>query len=81
VAEITYDRLEEILRSRGFSFLGIEKKNKVYKHEATGAYVIFPEFPGKDPVQQRHLSMVRGVLDAYGIADPLDFEKELLKAS
>ncbi len=73
MAEVTYDRLDKVLRSLGFAFRGVQDRNKVYRHEETGALVVFPECPPEDLVLPRHLLAVRGILDAYGIADPLNF--------
>ena len=49
--------------------------------EATGALVVFPEFPPDDVVLPRHLLAVKSILRAYGIADPVGFTAELQKAS
>jgi hypothetical protein len=73
MAELTYGRLDEVLRGLGFSLRGSVEKNNVYLHERTGAAVVFPEFPSCDLVQPRHLAAVRGILDAYGITDPTHF--------
>ena len=81
MAEVTYRRLEEALRSLGFVLRGVHEKNKVYRHDPTGALVVFPEFPPDDAVLPRHLLAVRSVLQAYGIADPLDFAAKLQPAS
>jgi hypothetical protein len=81
MTKVTYCRLEEVLRSLGFSLRAVEDKNKVYHHEGTGALVVFPEFPPDDPVLPRHLVAVRSILEAYGIADPADFATQLQKAS
>jgi hypothetical protein len=78
---VTYGQLEAALRSLGFSLRGLEEKNKVYRHEGTGALVTFPEFPSDEPVMPRHLLAVRSILQAYGIADPMDFAARLQKAS
>jgi hypothetical protein len=77
----TYGRLDEVLRSLGFSLGDQVENNKVYHHEDTGADVVFPVFPDGDEVQPRHLLGARSILDAYGIADPLDFAAKLQKAS
>jgi hypothetical protein len=81
MAEVTYNRLEEVLRSLGFVLRGVEEQNKVYLHQETGALIVFPEFPPGEAVLPRHLLAVRGILDAYGIADPLDFNAKLQRAS
>jgi hypothetical protein len=78
--EVTYGRLEEGLRSLGFSLSGVHKKNKIFRHEPTGALVIFPEFPAENAVLPRHLLAVKSILRAYDIADPDGFSLELQKA-
>jgi hypothetical protein len=81
MTEVTYGRLEEALRKLGFSLRGLEEKNKVYFHEATGALVVFPEFPADKPVLSRHLQAVKSIWHAYGFADPLELTAEPQKAS
>jgi hypothetical protein len=81
MTEPTYGRLEEVLQSLGFTLRTVEEHNKIYRHEATGAIVVFPEQPPGDPVLPRHLLAVRSVLQAYCIADPAVLATELQKAS
>jgi hypothetical protein len=81
MAEVTYGQLDEVLRSLGFSVEVLEDKTKWYKHEATGAVVALPDVKTKDPVTPHHLVAVRAILEAYGLADPLDFASKLQKAS
>jgi hypothetical protein len=80
MAEVTYGQLEETLRALGFACRGVQEQNKVYRHEETGALVVFPEFPVGEPVLPRHLVAVRAILEAYGIADPLEFTAKVQKA-
>jgi hypothetical protein len=75
--KVTYARLDEVLRSLGFSLRGVVEKNKVYEHEETGARIIFPEFPPDAEVVPRHLSQVRTVLKAYGLMDEMDLAVKL----
>ena len=42
--EVIYSRLEEVLGSLDFSLRAVEEKNKVYRHERTGALDVLPEF-------------------------------------
>jgi hypothetical protein len=79
--EVTYARLEEVLLSLGFSFNGIYQKNRIFRHAETGAMVIYPEFPADTTVLPRHLSGVKSILNAYGIADPDGFTLDLQRAS
>ena len=81
MTEVTYSRLEEVLRSLGFSLRAVEEKNKVYHHQGTGALVVIPEVPPGESVLPRHLLAVRSILQAYGIADPTDFATQFQKAS
>jgi hypothetical protein len=81
MTEMTYGRMEEVLRALGFTFRGVEENNKVFLHEATGALVIFPEFPPGESVQSRHLLAVKSILQAYDIADPVGFTTALQRAS
>ena len=81
MTNVTYNQLEEALRSLGFALRAVKEKNKVYNHEGTGALIVIPEFPPGDPVLPRHLLAVRSILQAYGIADPEYFAMELEKVS
>jgi hypothetical protein len=81
MTKITYQALDETLRSLGFTYRGVIDKNKVYLHEKTGGHVVFVELPPEQEVLPRHLLAVRSVLDAYGIADSLELDAQLLKAT
>ena len=79
--EVTHARLQEVLLSLGFSYNGIYRKNKIFRHDETGAMVIYPESAPDDAVLPRHLFAVETILDAYGLADPEGFTLELHRAS
>jgi hypothetical protein len=81
VAEVTYGRLDEVLRSLGFAVQSAEDNAQVYRHEGTGALIVLPTLVAGERVLPRHLVAVRMTLDAYGIADPLDLDSRLQKAS
>jgi hypothetical protein len=81
MSDLTYGRLDEVLRSVGFSMRGEVKKNKVYVHEATGALITFPVFPDGDEVHPRYLEIVRAILRVYDIASPLDLAARPQSAS
>ena len=81
MTEVTYARLETALLSLGFVQRGVHEKNKIFRHDATGALVIYPEFPSENAVLPRHLLAVKSILHAYGISDPDGFSLELQKAS
>ena len=78
---VTYARLEEVLLSLGFTFDKVFRKNKIFHHAETGALVIYPEFPADTVALPRHISGIKSILDAYGIADPDVFTFELQRAS
>jgi hypothetical protein len=79
--EGTYGQLEEVLLALGFTPGAEVDKNKVFLHEPTGALIVYPAFPRDDAILPRHRLMVRSILEAYGIADPTDFEGQVQKAS
>jgi hypothetical protein len=79
--KVTYGQLDRVLHSLGFALRGIKDKNKVYLHAPTGALIVYPVLADEDEVSAHHLVMVRSILEAYGIADPLDFTAKLQKAS
>lgn len=81
MSEITYARLDEVLRSLGFSVCVAQGKARVYEHKPTGALVYLPDLQLSNPVLPRHLAVARTILDCYGIATPIDFETSLQKAS
>jgi len=79
--EVTYSRLDAVLRSLGFSVGEPERDTRVYRHETTGALIVLPILPDQEVVLPRHLVGVRMTLDGFGIADPLEFASRLQKAS
>ena len=81
--EVTYGQLDKVLRALGFSgrLLTSKPKARVYKHEETGALISLAFLPDEEAVLPQHLVAVRGTLEVFGIADPLDFAAELQKAS
>ncbi len=83
MSKVTYGRLDEVLRSLGFSTrtATMEAPARVYEHEGTGALIALPVFSFEAEVLPRHLLASRAILDAYGLADPLDFAAKLEKAS
>jgi hypothetical protein len=81
MSDVTYARLDEVLRSLGFSArVTAEPKAKVYEHKETGALVAFPICADGDTVLPRHLEAVRAMLDAYGIPDPMHLTLQLQRA-
>ena len=68
--EVTYGRLDAVLRSLGFSASVFEKDTRVYKHPSTGALVTFPIYPDSKPVLPHHLVATRMTLDGFGIVSP-----------
>ena len=67
---VTYGRLDEGLRSVGFTCRILEGKARIYKHPR-GATVILPDSLLDHLVIPHHLVVVRTVLAEYDIADPL----------
>jgi hypothetical protein len=67
---LTYGRLDEALRSVGFTSRVVERKARIYKHPS-GATVILPDAPFKDTVLPHHVVVVQTVLADYDIPDPL----------
>jgi hypothetical protein len=80
--DVTYDQLDKVLRSFGFTcrLTTLETPAHVYEDKETGARIVLPPFPEADKVLEYHLIMVRTTLDSYGIADPTDFAAKLQKA-
>lgn len=81
--EVTYGRLDKVLRVLGFScrITTLRTKARVYEHSETGAMIVLPVVAEGNKVLPHHLAAVRGTLDLYGVADPLNFAAELQKAS
>jgi hypothetical protein len=75
--EVTYGRLDAILRALGFSASVFEKDTRVYKHARTGALVTFPIYPDNSQVLPHHFVDTQMILDAYGIASPPEFAAQL----
>ena len=83
MTEVTYGQLNKVLRGLGFTaqVVVLDTKTRLYEHQATGAVVALPVFPDREKVFAHHLVAVRGTLDQFGIASPLDFAAQLQKAS
>jgi hypothetical protein len=81
--EVTYGALDKVLQSLGFTcrVLRQEPAARWYEHPETGAIVSLPLLPEDEQVFPHHLAVVRGTLDVYAIADPLNFAAELQEAS
>jgi hypothetical protein len=81
MSEVTYERLDQVLRGLGFSIRPAEQPvpSRWYEHERSGALIALPALPETDPVLPRHLLAARSILDAYGIANPRDFDLRLQK--
>ncbi len=80
MAEVTYGRLDRVLRSLGFSCRLLESapKTRVYEH-SSGAILMLPPLSDDQVVFPHHLTGVLGTLDNYRIASPLVFAEELQK--
>jgi hypothetical protein len=83
--EVTYGRLDQVLRGLGFSVRisrgdGFVADNRVYEHPESGAVIYLPVFPEEEKVIPRHLLAVRTTLDLFGVDDPLDFDAKLQSA-
>jgi predicted RNA binding protein YcfA (HicA-like mRNA interferase family) len=75
--ELTYGRLDTLLRSLGFSASLYEEDTRVYKHAKTGALVTFPLHPDRELVRPHHVAGTRMILDAFGIAIPPELAAQL----
>ncbi len=80
--DITYGKLDKVLRSLGFSCREVDKEPPVraYEHKKSGAEIRIPAFPVEDQVLEHHLVTARVMLDEFGIADPTAFATKLQKA-
>jgi hypothetical protein len=78
--DVTYGRLDEVLRSLGFSVHEPEQGVRVYKHAGTGAALVLPVLPDRHEVLPHHLVGVRMTLEAFGVADPLELASRLQQA-
>lgn len=77
--DVTYGKLDEVLRSLGFTVDEPERGTRVYQHAASGARVILPTFPARKAVYPHHMVGTRMILEAFGIADPPEFASRLQK--
>lgn len=82
-ANITYGKLDKILRSLGFtSRMSTDNAPlaRMYQHEESGARFTLPAFPENDKVLTYHLVAVIGNLENFGITVPIELGSELQKA-
>lgn len=81
-ADITYGKLDKLLRSLGFTCrLSTDDPPpaRLYQHKESGARFTLPAFPESDKVLIYHLVAVKGNLENFGIPVPFEFGAELLK--
>lgn len=69
--QLTYGRLDQLLRSLGFSVRLSPRGGKGYVHE-TGALVAVPAFPDDKLVMPHHLLATQVALDGFGIPVPAE---------
>jgi hypothetical protein len=69
MSDLTYSRLDEMLRGLGFAVRPFDANTKSYKHADTGAILLLPNRPDQ-LVTPHHLVATRTTLDAFGIASP-----------
>jgi hypothetical protein len=83
MTEVTYGRVDKVLRALGFSCrtTTIETEANIYEHRETGAVIILPAVSKRKSVLPHHLAAVQGTLAEYGIADAIELSGELHKAS
>jgi hypothetical protein len=80
--DVTYGRLDRILRSLGFSCRLITQEPppaRLYEHKETGAIMAIPPLPMTEVVRDDHILIARTTLKLYGIADPDIFDAKLQK--
>ncbi len=80
MSELTYDELEQMLRSLGFSVHLLDEHIRGYQHDASGARLTLPNLPGQEKVLPRHVMAVRTVLDAFGFPEPEEFAGHVPRA-
>lgn len=68
---IPYGRLDEVLRSLGFTSRVVDTA-RVFRHEATGAVIMYPNFHLDYPALPHHLDVVRVTLKLYNFAVSLN---------
>jgi hypothetical protein len=81
-ANVTYGKLDRVLRSLGFSCRPAQQDppGRVYEHTESGAMILLPAFPESDKVYEHHLLAVRLELENFGLADATVFSAKLQKA-
>jgi hypothetical protein len=80
--EVTYGQIDKVLRGLGFSCRVVteEPATRVYEHQASGAWIMLPDFPDGDHVLDFHLADVQTTLEGFGIADRKLFDAKIHKA-
>ena len=77
--ELTYLRLDKILRSLGFASHPLDGNGRGYQHAATGARVTLPTMQNNEKVLPHHMVAVRAILNAFAIPEPDEFADELTR--
>jgi hypothetical protein len=80
--DVTYRRLDKVLRSLGFSYRPAKHDplGHIYEHKESGAVIMLPELAENDTLFEYQLAAVRTELDNFGLADPSVFAAKLQKA-
>jgi hypothetical protein len=72
--KLTYGQLDQILRSLEFSVRVASDGAKVYKHAATGAWIVFPGHPDEQEVYPWHIAAARTTLEGFGLPCPMELQ-------
>jgi hypothetical protein len=81
MSELTYGRMDNMLRSLGFTVHLLKENTRGCRHANSGARITLPNFPDKEKVYPHHLIAVRAILDGFGIPEPQEFASAVPKAS
>jgi hypothetical protein len=79
--QLTYGKLDQLLRGLGFSARVAEDGARVYKHRDTGAGVVLPGYPDTQEVYPWHIGTTRVTLEGFGIPCPTELAEPSQRAS
>ena len=81
--DVTYGKLDRVLRSLGFSCRtpDLQTAAVVYEQQQTGAVIILAAAAERKKALPQHIAAVQATLAEYEIADPLALAGELLQAN
>ncbi len=80
MTEVTFGKLDQLLRGLGFTAFDTLTGTRVYQHRPSGAEVYIPRQTPEQLVRPHHVLSARVTLDDFGVLADREFEGRLQTA-